>query len=666
MAVLPAVVALGLMAYLPGRFLLRLLTPGGMTKLGAGRLLLELLLGNAAVALVGLPLAELGVFSLPAVLAALILVGGVAAALTRGRAVPAYGAADAVGLAAAVAVLVCLMPPFDTTLYGYDSSVYLASGRSLERHGGLAFVDPTIEAMPMAARARFFPRYDPQVDGPPFLRVPGGLLLTSLDHPVVLPAFHHLLAVWVGLARAISGDAAAAAPAVYFGSLALWAVVSFAYGLAGAACAGLAGVLLLLSAPEHWYSRFLMPEVPSQYFLWAGLAAAASVDGPGWLGVAAGLGLGVAGLMRVDGLAHTIAALALWKTLAPSRTWPAARGFLPAFAAVAAYAVAHQILFPTHYYAEVASLLGAGLSRLAPRFLGSVLGLAGVLAVRRRETGRLRGAALRLVAAVFFAVYAVATLWTTRPDPAAALEWLELYAGWPVLLAAIGGAAVWWRRSALPAHRFALLLGAVVLLQLAYDARVTPAPLWAVRRFVPIVLPVLYIAAVLALTAIARGRRWRLAVGLAILVAGAAWRTSLTYGAGRILRTSGEHAQALAALLPPGAVAVFDPAFALETQLHIALWGLADIPGYLLAADMEEPLRELRDVLPQRPLYWVGAAPARAGSAVDRMAEPMGIYRYGEITRRLDWYDTRENLGQRDVTVWLYRFRPADPARALH
>src|SRR5215475_1631281 len=98
MAVLPAVVALGLMAYLPGRFLSRLLAPGGV-ETPFSRLLVELLVGNAAVGLVGFALAELGIFSLSGVLLILAVVTGVAAYGSRSAAPAGYRPADAAGLA---------------------------------------------------------------------------------------------------------------------------------------------------------------------------------------------------------------------------------------------------------------------------------------------------------------------------------------------------------------------------------------------------------------------------------------------------------------------------------------------------------------------------------------------------------------------------------------
>src|SRR5438445_371770 len=99
--------------------------------------------------------------------------------------------------------------------------------------------------------------------------------IPALDSDRVLPAFQPLLSVWVAIFHALGGDHAMAAPITYFGALFLWTFASFAAGLAGPWTAALAVAMLASLVPQYWYSRFLMPEVPSQYFLWGGLWAGA-------------------------------------------------------------------------------------------------------------------------------------------------------------------------------------------------------------------------------------------------------------------------------------------------------------------------------------------------------------------------------------------------------
>src|SRR2546428_13129600 len=98
-----------------------------------------------------------------------------------------------------------------------------------------------------------------------------------------------------------------------------------------------------------------MPEIPSQYFLWAGLWAGASSlsSGATRLGALAGLAVGGAGLMRLDGLIHLAAGLALWKAFAPRHSWPGGRGVAPALAVMTADARLHPALVRTHYAADI-------------------------------------------------------------------------------------------------------------------------------------------------------------------------------------------------------------------------------------------------------------------------------------------------------------------------
>jgi hypothetical protein len=661
MAALLAVVALGLIAYVPGRSLLRCLLPASGRD-GRARLLLELLLGNAAVGVAGFALAEAGAFSLTAVLIAVATIT-LAARLAAGGRIAPYTSADLAGALLAALALVWVMPPFDTSLYGADSSVYAGSGLHLARHGEIAYDDPSLDAMPLAARRSFFPSYGREAGQPPFVRLAGGLLLSDLTEPVVLPAFHHLLSVWVALAWSIGGDAALGAPAVYFAALALWAIAVFAHGLGGGVAAMSVALLLALSAPQLWYSRFLMPEIPSQYFLWAGLVAGVeSLRTSGArLGVAAGLGLGMAGLMRLDGLAHIIAALALWRALAGG--WPSGRGFLPAFGTLVVWALAHQALFPTHYLAEVLGTLRQSAARLQPTL--RALGLAAIAGVVTR--GRLSGTArllLRAGALAVFAAYGIATTVSTRPDLPTTLGWLVSYAGWPVLVAGVIGFGLWLRRASGAAERFALLLGVIVLAQLFYDPRVTPAPLWAIRRFLPVAIPVLLLGAALTAAALWQRRRALGAAGLVLLAFGATGGSALSYRA-PAFQNGIDHVRALGALLPRNAIVVVDPRFALQSQIHIALWSAVDTPAYLLTAEMHEPMEKLQALVAPRPVYWLGSADDRALSTIGTRAELVASYRFGIGVRRLDWYDDRDDLGVRDLTAWLFRL-PDPNGRALH
>jgi hypothetical protein len=370
--------------------------------------------------------------------------------------------------------------------------------------------------------------------------------------------------------------------------------------------------------------------------------------------------------MRLDGLGHTIVALAVWKAVRTEPLVASGARFRAGVRPRDFYAALHQVLFPTHYLAEVEGLVrgSGGAARLEWRNMiaGAVI-LTGRLAMHSPTSRGWVESLLRIAAAVFAIAYAAATLSTTRPDPGPPFGWLVLYAGWPILPR---------RRQAGWCGRCApIALGALrsaARFRRPGAARVRPArhpaPLWAVRRFVPLVLPVILISAALLLERLGRSRRWLLVAGTAVFLAGIYSRNAITYGRDAFT-SSADHVQALAAMLPPDAVVVFDPQFAVDTQFHIALWGEADIPAYLLASDMRAPLSALRATFSRRPLYWVGAGSEAGSAGMGDIADPVASYRFNVVTRRVDWYDAREDLGMRDTTLWLYRLRPPSEPPAL-
>src|SRR5262249_18287121 len=150
-----------------------------------------------------------------------------------GGAQPTYSSADAAGILLLIAAYAWAFPAFDTSLFGSDSTVYLASGIHIAEHGSIVVHDPAVLSLQPARCAECFPAYYRGTNTPPFMRVGGGLLLNDLDSDRVLPAFQPLLSVWVAISYAIGGDAAAAAPITYFAALFLWAFATFAATLAG-------------------------------------------------------------------------------------------------------------------------------------------------------------------------------------------------------------------------------------------------------------------------------------------------------------------------------------------------------------------------------------------------------------------------------------------------
>jgi len=671
--------AVALLAYLVGRSTLPLLLDRGDAAPPLP-LQLDLLLGNAVLSVVGLLLAEVGAFTLPRLLGALALVCVAALALRRlvGRlaSAPTYGRNDAIGAALVIVAYLWAFPPLDTALFASDASVYTTAGIHLAEHGTLLTHDPTITALSLEQREKWFPSYRPGSGQPPFLRVGGGLLLNDVRSDVVVSAFQPLLSVWAALFYALGGDDALTGPITYFGALFVWALASFVAGLSDAWTAGVAVALLTSLVPQYWYSRFLMPEIPSQYFLWAGLwtAAIASTSGATRLGVLAGLALGVAGLMRLDVLIQVAAALALWTAIAPAHGapapahgTPAGRGFIPALVAMAAYAAVHQVLFPTHYRVEILPRVLAvrdGLRHFHPLEGGIAVLALGVLATLVASVawgrGRVLRGGIRVVGGVAFCLYAFAIVATARPDAATNVAWLRLYVGWPLMALALVGIWCWFRGARIPTHRFVLVLAVLATAQLFFYPPVSPQPLWAIRRMLRVVMPCMAIAASLALMSVPVGR-WRrpLAVVGAIAVLGFGPRLAWKYRQPAYEHTM-THVRSIGALFPSGSVVLGDPAFFAESQLHVALWMTRDTPAFLVNRNDGDALRELRTAIRDRPMFWIGPIGRMPKASGPVRVTPVATYSFAVATRRMEPHDERDDIGLRPISLAVYRLELDD------
>src|SRR5204862_3253219 len=133
-----------------------------------------------------------------------------------------------------------------------------------------------------------------------------------------------------------------------------------------------------------------------------------------------------------------------WTAVAPRRSWPAGPGFLPALALMTLYAVVHQVLFPTHYVAEMSPRVLIVLDYLrsvhvlnyrVASLIVVALVIGGVLLMRSERATRavVSEVAIRVAAATAFGVFAAAIVASAWPDFATNLAWLRLYVGWPII-----------------------------------------------------------------------------------------------------------------------------------------------------------------------------------------------------------------------------------------
>jgi hypothetical protein len=657
--------ALYLLLYAPGHYVLRGVFTAAQTP--GSRLLREVLFSTCCASWLGFLLAEFGLYRLSTLLVLLAAVALVARALLGRSGHRRYRSIDLLGLGVAALTWLWVAPPLDTSILGSDSAGYAASGVHLSRHGSLIIHDPTLPRLSPDLKRALFPSVAPNRGAPPYLRLGGSMVLRSLDSDEVLPAFFHLIAVWIAVFHGLAGPRGAQWVITLFAGLSVWAIVEFARSVGGNRFAAVCGLLLLLLAPQYWYSRFLMPEVPAQYFLWGGLCCLSFAERSGrWAdAVLAGCAFGLAGLMRIENAAFLLVALTVVLWITPREARRAGYIVLGCAGALWVHAALHLAIFRTHYFGNlhvfVRDSLPATLGGL--RYWQALLVCAGFAAVwlwrRRRAAPAL---ARTTVGAILTIGVAGVALWTDAQHGWSSLRVLAAYCGLPTLAA--GGVGVLVCSTRLRHQEFAarllVVLTAVVFAQVVIDPHATPIPIWMLRRAVAVVLPALCLG--LAFLCEWGAQRWHWSVAAALFVLGVAGevpplqqlRLEPYYVGG--LR----HVQALATLIPPGARLLFDSRI-VSSGLPPALWAQRDLPAYLVAGNDLAHIRELARQLDGAPLFWLssGTTPPPQGEGIT--ATPIALYEFLLTTPALDVGSTPLTSINWDYTVGLYSLRVEGP-----
>jgi len=291
---------------------------------------------------------------------------------------------------------------------------------------------------------------------------------------------------------------------------------------------------------------------------------------------------------------------------------------------------------------------------------GIVIGTALWLGWTLRRNRRHPGFAVRANAAVLAGLWLALLYSRGLPDSYPAVRALFWYVPWPVWGALAAGASA---LAHLPGLDLALVIEAVDQL---VSARVTPEQIWASRRLVTIVLPLVALAAARAASGASEERvGWRTIAARGFVAAGVVLGVvGLAPAAGRSLQSGGaELAQRIAAAVPEDAlVVVADPLG--WTHLAAALW-LEHGRTTLVRRDQpsfEEPFRTFLESDPRRHFLLAGEvvlAPGEPRAESLRPPMPPG-FALREVDR-FDWLVSmlettedrapRERIARRTVAV---------------
>jgi len=434
---------------------------------------------------------------------------------------------------------------------GADAGVYINLGANIANTGRILIQDNLLASLP------------PDLY-PAFLRPVGNSVAPQYIYPAffvigepvgeITPQFYHLHPVWLAIAHALGGiqtELLFSGMWALLGSLAIYFTVR---RIAGWETALLALAGLTLNAMQIWFARYPTTEMFTQFLLWAGLWSLSVwmediEERPFW-GLLAGLAIGQSFLVRIDMLfiLPILGLLGVW--LWANNGWKRAYNwfFLPLLLLVL-HSLIHALWQSRPYFFE---LFGFAVRLLRVNWiipvgaaLFGLLLLVGLGRYRQRlnQLTRFKRPFLGIIALSFiiWAGYG----WFIRPYFGEILVWNDPYSstaipklnhenlvrlGWylspvGIWLGMLGTGLLIWQAN----RKTAVMLSITLFLSLLYitNIRANPHQIYAMRRYVPAIMPLFIIGAAYFLSElVARKKTWLSGIALLLTIlwlAGFGW-----------------------------------------------------------------------------------------------------------------------------------------------
>lgn len=605
----------------------------------------SLLAGVLLTGCVALLLAEIGILR-PLVLAGALAALSVALGLLPSRSPRAtpVSRSDAAAMALVAALaLATLAPASEEVLGGRDEGVYTNIAAWVARHGTLRIHSGTLASIAPEARGVFhggiiFP----------------GFYIGEAAEGEIFPQFLHLHPIYMALGFWLGGLTAALFVPPLYGLLAHLATFLLVRRLLGAWPAVVASLVLALNMAQVWVLRTTFSEGAAQFTAAAGvwcLARAASTSGVRW-GVLGGLAMGAGYLIRVDAVLLLVAlppALAvLHASTSRPVTW-ATLAFVPLTFGFAGWGMLHgrvftppYMAFMDYYMVPLWTLIGL----LLAAYVAALVLREHVRALADRAYRR--GVWLWAAAALLVAAALVFGLWI-RPHVASMEEGrrgyiaetmvrVAWYCSVTGMLTAGAGVVILLRRWLVDRRiEWVPFLAVFLAIAAAYfwHPRVAVDHPWAMRRFVPVILPGIAVgfAAAFAWLWYLRARRRTLArlAALALLAAVLIHEARLTGPYWTFREKAGSIAQLtdIASHIPPDALLLHTTGVETWVATPLAfVFGYDSLP-VLRRPRLESP-DEARRLFEAQVLRWL-----KMGREVFYLTQDEGHWLH--LTHRLRW-----------------------------
>jgi hypothetical protein len=411
--------------------------------------------------------------------------------------------------------------PHEFIVGGADAGVYVNLSASIAKTGSILIEDSTLAALDPALYPALL-RPLPAPEAAPYYLLPG--FYVTADTPgLITPQFYPLHPVWQAVAYSLSGVRGALLMSGLWALLGCLALYLVARQMAGREVALLVLAALSLNALQVWFARYPTTETLTQFLLWTGvwsLGAWLSGRQPLALwGFLAALSWGQLFLVRIDTYfllaIPLLIALFLWW----SGRWQKVHAwlFMP-LALLTLHSFVHALWQSSPYFYNI---FGYGLSLLrrswllpVASLLLAVVGLvvAGRIPYRAQLWQRWQRPLLAsvIILLVTLALYG----WFVRPYSGDVLPaWADWYGGrtiahydhenllrlgWylspaGIWLAVVGACLMVWQVN----RRTAVILVVGIGFSLLYLWRIqaNPHQIYAMRRYVPAVMPFFILAA---------------------------------------------------------------------------------------------------------------------------------------------------------------------------
>jgi hypothetical protein len=320
---------------------------------------LSLILSVSLTGLTALGLAQAGYFSLPALLGIVVLISLsiVGMELQRGHSlswrVSSSARTDWLALVTlSILAALLFLHPHQFILGAADAGVYVNLGANLDRTGALLIREALLTELTPGLLPGLLREQLPGATTR-FIRLPG-FYLSDATSGLVIPQFYPLHPVWLSIGHSLLGIIGGLFVTPVWGILGVLVVYLYGRSLFSGGTGGLAAMLLAITPLQVYFARYPTAEPLTQFFtwtfLWAFTAFALGRAPRGLWGLVAGLAFGQVFLARIDALPMLLVPM-IWFALLIIRRHqrPGERRFWIPLLALTAYAAFHGLFFSRPY-----------------------------------------------------------------------------------------------------------------------------------------------------------------------------------------------------------------------------------------------------------------------------------------------------------------------------